>query len=247
MAENKYSIMSYNILCDKPKPERIERLIATVKKYEADTIGMQEVTPYWLSFLKPALEDKYVCVGLGRDGENNGEHSCVFYNKEKFNLISTETKWLSDTPDEVSRVEGSAYIRIVTFAVLERKADGKRFVHANTHLDFGKAAVEQVKYIKKFAAKYTDPMFITGDFNFEPTSEGYAEFTKERFVTSAEVAADAKISNTFPACENPTIIIDYCLVTPETIDVKSYKVCSEQFDGDYGSDHLPVYVEYDLK
>ena len=247
MAENKYSIMSYNILCDKPKPERIERLIATVKKYEADTIGMQEVTPYWLSFIKPALEDKYVCVGLGRDGENNGEHSCVFYNKEKFNLISTETKWLSDTPDVVSRVEGSAYIRIVTFAVLERKTDGKRFVHANTHLDFGKAAVEQVKYIKKFAAEYTDPMFITGDFNFEPTSEGYAEFTKERFVTSAEVAADAKISNTFPACENPTIIIDYCLVTPETIDVKSYKVCSEQFDGDYGSDHLPVYVEYDLK
>ena len=247
MAENKYSIMSYNILCDKPKPERIERLIATVKKYEADTIGMQEVTPYWLSFIKPALEDKYVCVGLGRDGENNGEHSCVFYNKEKFNLISTETKWLSDTPDVVSRVEGSAYIRIVTFAVLERKTDGKRFVHANTHLDFGKAAVEQVKYIKKFAAEYTDPMFITGDFNFEPTSEGYAEFTKERFVTSAEVAADAKISNTFPACENPTIIIDYCLVTPETIDVKSYKVCSEQFDGDYGSDHLPVYIEYNLK
>ena len=153
MAENKYSIMSYNILCDRPKPERIERLIAMLKKYEADTIGMQEVTPYWLSFIKPALEDKYVCVGLGRDGENNGEHSCVFYNKEKFDLISTETKWLSDTPDVVSRVEGSAYIRIVTFAVLERKSDGKRFVHANTHLDFGKAAVEQVKYIKKFAAE----------------------------------------------------------------------------------------------
>ena len=247
MAENKYSIMSYNILCDKPKPERIERLIATVKKYEADTIGMQEVTPYWLSFLKPALEDKYVCVGLGRDGENNGEHSCIFYNKEKFNLINTETKWLSDTPDVVSKLDDSDYIRIVTFAVLERKSDGKRFVHANTHLDFEKVSVEQVKYIKKFAAEYTDPMFITGDFNFGPDSAGYAEFTKERFVSSSDVATDARISHTFPACENPSWTIDYCLVTPESIDVKSYKVCSEQFDGDYGSDHLPVYVEYDLK
>ena len=150
MAENRYSLMSYNILCDKPKPERIERLIATVKKYNADTIGMQEVTPYWLSFLKPAL-DNYICVGLGRDGEDKGEHSCIFYNKDKFNLISTETKWLSDTPDEVSKLENSDYIRIVTFAVLERKADGKRFVHANTHLDFAKVAVDQVKYIKKFA------------------------------------------------------------------------------------------------
>ena len=246
MAENKYSLMSYNILCDKPKPERIERLIATVKKYEADTIGMQEVTPYWLSFLKPAL-DNYICVGLGRDGEDKGEHSCIFYNKDKFNLISTETKWLSDTPDEVSKLDNSDYIRIVTFAVLERKADGKRFVHANTHLDFAKVAVDQVKYIKKFAAKYTDPMFITGDFNFGPDSEGYAEFTKERFVSSSDVAADAHISNTFPACENPSWIIDYCLVTPESIDVKYYKVCGEQFDGDYGSDHLPVYIEYDLK
>ena len=246
MAENKYSLMSYNILCDKPKPERIDRLIALVKKYEADTIGMQEVTPYWLSFLKPAL-DNYVCVGLGRDGEDKGEHSCIFYNKEKFDLISTETKWLSDTPDEVSRVEGSAYIRIVTFAVLERKSDGKRFVHANTHLDFGKAAVEQVKYLKKFAEKYEYPMFITGDFNFAPDSEGYAEFTKDRFVTSSAVAEDAKISNTFPACEDPTCIIDYCLVTPESIDVKSYKVCTEQIDGGYGSDHMPVYIEYDLK
>jgi endonuclease/exonuclease/phosphatase family metal-dependent hydrolase len=189
----------------------------------------------------PKYYKKFRCIA------DKGEHSCVFYNKDKFNLISTETKWLSDTPDEVSRVEGSAYIRIVTFAVLERKSDGKRFVHANTHLDFGKAAVEQVKYIKKFAAKYDYPMFITGDFNFDPSSEGYAEFTKERFVTSSAVAEEANISNTFPACENPTTIIDYCLVTPESIDVKFYKVCGEQFDGDYGSDHLPVYIEYNLK
>ena len=64
MAENRYSLMSYNILCDKPKPERIDRLIALVKKYNADTIGMQEVTPYWLSFLSPRLTITFASVSV---------------------------------------------------------------------------------------------------------------------------------------------------------------------------------------
>ena len=61
MKNENLTLMSFNILCDKPSDERIERLIAMTKKYSADSIGMQEVTPYWLSFLKPALSD-YECV-----------------------------------------------------------------------------------------------------------------------------------------------------------------------------------------
>ncbi len=250
MKNENLTLMSFNILCDKPSDERIERLIAMTKKYSADSIGMQEVTPYWLSFLKPALSD-YECVGLGRDGEDKGEHSCIFYNKNKLKLVETKTLWLTDTPDQVSVIPGSDYIRIVTFALLERKSDGKRFVHANTHIDYKEAAyVTQIKYLLKFAKEYAEyPMIVTGDFNCDPTTEGYATMIQNGFADSSLVAEQAVCEKTLHSMDGSPAVatIDFAFVTPEKIKVHSYKVCSEQILGGYASDHHPVLIEYSFK
>ena len=75
-----------------------------------------------------------------------GEYSAIFYRTDKFDLIESGTKWLSPTPDEpcsyyvykdpdTGVTYRANFPRIMTYAVLERKTDGARFIYVNTHLD----------------------------------------------------------------------------------------------------------------
>ena len=133
-------VMSYNVYTSSPDRSRVKKVVANIESFDPDIIGVQEFNYSWSVILDMVSDfyDIYDMVGEPRlepsDKSNNNEYSAIFYKKDKFNLIETDTYWLSNTPDKISKFEDTQYYRIMTYAVLERKSDGAKFTHFNTHL-----------------------------------------------------------------------------------------------------------------
>ena len=240
--------MSFNVWVSGKTAERNERVVSMVLKYLPDTVGFQEVDPVWLATLNAGLKDQYAFVGEGRNGGNSGEYNPIFYKKEVFNLIDSGTRWLSETPDKVSKVEESSLNRIYTYALLERKSDGKRIMVVNTHFDHTSAAAreKQAKILVEYLKTVTDyPIVLTGDFNCDSSSAAYSTIIKAGVSNSSDIA-DKRINNvaTFTNYGSSNKIIDFAFVSPKGIAVTTYRVCNEEINGDYPSDHHPVLIEY---
>ncbi len=240
--------MSFNVWVSGRSDERDQRVLKMVTDYLPDTIGFQEVNSLWLNVLRSGLKDQYAFVGEGRDGGSKGEYNPIFYKKDIFNLIESGTKWLSGTPDSVSKYAESSLNRIFTYALLERKTDGTKVMVVNTHFDHtsSDARDKQAAVLIKELAKMTEyPIILTGDFNCEASSSAYSTILSSGVKNSRDIA-DKKINNdyTFTNYGASHKIIDFAFVTPKNISVISYKVCSEEINGDYPSDHHPVLIEY---
>lgn len=242
--------MSFNHLVSSKTDERTKRVIDMVLKYLPDTIGFQETSPDWMTSLTTSsLKSIYAYVGEGRNGGNSGEYNPVFYNKTKFDLKESGTRWMSDTPNEVSKYPESTYNRIFTYALLERKSDGKRIMIVNAHLDHKSepARVKQIKVLLEFIEQYKDlPIVLSGDFNTTPSSDVYATVVKSFMKDSADVAMQAKRASTFTNYGKSDRTLDYLFVNPMKVNVSSYTVCNEKINGDYPSDHHPVLIKYTI-
>ena len=246
--------MSYNILYLKPDEQRLLRVVKALQNAAPDTFGLQEATPYWIEMLTRELGNDYAFVGEGRDGGNKGEYSPVFYRKSKFNLLDSGTKWLSATPDEkASKFESSSMPRIFSYALLESKADKSRYLHINTHLEHSNptAREEQIEVLAAFARKHGEqPILITGDFNSEYMHKPYAVLTANGFCDSAKIARVAQnTARTFLGDIKTPVsfekVIDFCFVKGVK-QVTLYRVITDKIDGEFPSDHLPVYTEFEL-
>lgn len=239
-------VMSFNLKVASKTAERDARVIKIIKDYLPDVLGVQEASPAWMSTLRSNLS-AYAYVGLGRDGGSSGEHSAIFYLKEKFTLVEQGTKWLSDTPDVVSKYSESSLNRIYTYAVLKRNSDGKIFVHVNTHLDHtsdaarAKQAQALIKGISELTKKY--PTILTGDFNATADTTPIKTILAANFNNSSVIADKKHGSGTFHGYSGKNSIIDFCFVTKGNVSVQNYRVCDEKIAGDYPSDHYPVYLE----
>lgn len=242
--------MSFNNLVSSKTDARTARVVGMVLKYLPDTVGFQETDPKWMKSLKAGLSDIYDYVGEGRDGGNSGEYNPIFYNRSKFMLVESGTRWLSDTPGKVSKYAESSLNRIYTYALLECRSDGKRVMVINTHLDHksADARAKQIKVLLEFAKSCGDvPIIISGDFNTDPSSGVYGTVISSGLVDSSKVAMQAQSAATFTSYGNASKTIDFIFVSPAHLDVAKYSVCNEMIVGDYPSDHHPVLIEYMLK
>ena len=171
--ENAMRIMSFNIRCANVGKDswedRIGIVSQTMLESEADSIGVQEATPEWMATLKETVGEKYAYVGVGRDdGDNEGEYSAVFYLKDKYEVVDSDTFWLSETPDKPSFGWDAACRRVCTWVQLKDKETGKQYVHMNTHFDhIGiSARKNSVEMIIDKAKTFTDiPVVFTADMN----------------------------------------------------------------------------------
>ncbi len=239
--------MTFNVWCAEITDDRVDRVISVIETALPDTFGVQEATPEWIAILKNRLPF-YQFVGEGRDGGNAGEYSAVFYLPDRYTLLDSGTKWLSDTPDTVSKVPESSLPRIMSYAVLKRISDGKEFVHVNTHLEHTneisrvKQTAVLLDQIKPFEGK---PIIMTGDFNTNRDSEPYRQILAGGFVDAgASFGGEAGNKNTFPAGQGSGII-DFCFLRGQ-ISVKGYSVFQDQVSGGYPSDHNPVIIDLEF-
>lgn len=237
--------MSFNLLVNNVTEERIGRVLTVIRRHMPDTLGVQEASEEWMAALRSGLGDAYASVGVGRDAGGKGEHSAIFYRKALFTVEESGTKWLSDTPDTVSRVDGSICNRVFIYAVLRCTSDGKRFLCVNTHTDHAKdpsVRLAQVRVLTGFLAAHADlPAVISGDFNEIESEPSVQLMLASGFATASGLALEAERKPTFRSS-----VIDYFFLTKGAFNVFHYTVDDGLVDGEAPSDHFPILITYDL-
>ncbi|MGB1209966.1 MAG: endonuclease/exonuclease/phosphatase family protein [Lacinutrix venerupis] len=252
-------VMTYNIRLDvavdgeNAWPNRKNFLNSQVLFHAPDILGVQEARPNQMADLKSALKG-YKSSGTGRDGENKGEFSALFYNTSKLKIEQENTFWLSETPTEISKGWDAAYPRICSYALFTVLNTNKKMWVVNTHLDHvGKEA--QLNGMDLIQSKIAEintnnyPVIIMGDFNVEPDSQLITNLTKT--MNDSKAIASIKFGpngtfNGFKYNEPVSRRIDYIMLSKNIIDVKKYGVLSSTIDFKFPSDHFPVLVELKL-
>lgn len=252
--------MSYNIRYDNPGdgPDRWElrreRLAGLIRLHQPDFLGAQEALHHQLEWLEKELQDMD-WIGVGRsDGAQAGEYAPIFYNSERFELVSgsDSTLWLSPTPTEVGSVGWDAALpRILTFGTFRERESGKRIMVFNTHFDHrgdtvrAESARLVVETVRKLAESEGLPAVVTGDFNATPDSEPYTIITGGELRDAFSAGDLPHVGPLFTyegfevgGMENPRRI-DYIFVSG-AVTVRSHAILSTFHDRRYPSDHLPV-------
>ncbi len=244
--------MSFNLMAGiRAGDARVESVINTILKYRPAVVGVQEATDTWIGLIKQKLGDLYTVVGVGRNADGGDEHSAILYLTAEFECVESGTKWLSDTPDVPgSKFASSHYTRIMTYALLQRRSDGRRLLHVNTHLDYGSSATEeQVKVdqlqvifdeIEKFEGVST---IITGDFNATVDSPAYQKMLDAGYFSAAKGDAYDDDANTYHGLMGTTGApshIDYVFAKNLDQQYCDYRVIKERVDNENVSDHYPI-------
>jgi endonuclease/exonuclease/phosphatase family metal-dependent hydrolase len=248
-------VMTYNIRYDTEKDgvnawsKRKQKVSDLIKKYNPDILGVQEALHNQLEDLTSSL-DSYVYVGVGRDdGKEKGEYSAILFKKERFEVKSQGTFWLSETPDVPgSKSWDAAITRVATWMkVLDRNLN-REFLMVNTHFDHigVESRKNSAKLIRNKIIDMRDglPVVLTGDFNFTPDKEPYNALTEggDKMLLDSAPSSHPGTSCGFEVNSVKCNPIDYIFYTPE-LKANNYKVVTDNDGKYYPSDHLPVLVE----
>ena len=177
-------LVTFNIRCDFDQDGensfrfRKGLILKKLEEEKPDVICFQEVLPHVAVWLRENLKDYYV-VGCGRSEELRDEQVSVAFRKEKLNLISMETFWLSPSPYEpASRYPAqSTCPRVCTEVLLEDLEEQKVFRLFNLHLDHMGVEARRLgltQILKKAKEAVLFPgaqVILAGDFNAEQDGE----------------------------------------------------------------------------
>ena len=138
------NVATYNLRYDNPDDgknvwvARRDAMRALVRYHEFDLWGTQEGLSNQLNDLGTLTE--YAHVGAGRDdGKDAGEHSAIFYRRERFALEDHGDFWFSTTPDKPSMGwDARCCKRIATWAQgLSAAIDGDTAPPVNPSVSIG--------------------------------------------------------------------------------------------------------------
>ena len=105
--------------------------LEVIEGLDADVLGLQEARPMQMRSLRRAFDDTAL-VGTGRDADGGGEHVPVLVRGRA--VESSETRWLSETPDRPGSIGWDATLPRI--ATIVRFRDGEVPVGVvNTHLE----------------------------------------------------------------------------------------------------------------
>ena len=255
-------LMTYNIRLDvaidgeNDWTHRKDFFTSQIQFYEPDIFGVQEAKPNQVIDITTALP-QYSYIGIGRDGIGTGESSGIYYKTDRFKVLETNTFWLSETPDKISKGWDAAFNRVCTYGLFKDLKTKNIFWVYNTHLDhIGELArtngIQLIlsKIEKLNINKY--PVIFMGDVNSKPTEERIIALKKEmndaREISKEKPFGPRGTFNGFKHNEAVTELIDYIFISKNSLlIVRKYAVLSDSKDLKYPSDHLPVYVEISYK
>ncbi len=230
-----YKVLGSNILTpganqnDPGWQLRMEALVNMLRDTEPDVAGFSEVSDragadQWTALTEHArIAERYASFYSPSDplqsGGSGEEGLGIIYRKDKFDLVSSGTKYLSDTPDSPRLSEeerkknaealaanpGSTryYPRKMVYVVLRDKATGVVFAAVNTHLthasvdpDFSMILRErQAEILMSLCTDGTvfdkgTPFVVFGDMNAKTNSDQYNVFLKDGRAVDVRYAAD---------------------------------------------------------
>jgi len=247
------NVASFNLRYDNPKdglnawPARKEMVKSLIRYHEFDIVGTQEGLAGQVADL--AAMDEYDHVGVGRDdGKQAGEHSAIFFRKSRFELLGKGDFWLSETPDRPSLGwDATCCNRIVSWARLRERADGRVFYVFSAHFDHegqvARRASSELLLRKIAEISRGAPAICVGDFNSTPDTpqiQAMARSMRDAYqVSLAPPYGPVGTYNGFRLDAPMQDRIDYVFVDGH-FDVLRYAALSDSLGGRIPSDHHPV-------
>ena len=250
-------IGTFNLRYDNPKDsgnlwkDRAPVAAALIRFHQFDIVGTQEGLKNQLEDLQNNLP-AYAYYGKGRDdGKSKGEHSAIFYKKEKFNVLDSGDFWLSEHSEQPGPGWDAKLNRICSWLKLKYKASGKTFYVFNVHYDHQgvQARIESSKLvlnkIKEIAGNAT--VIFTGDFNGNHQSEWYiylknSGVLKDSYTLAADPYMNNGSFNGFSTNNPSNDIIDHIFISND-LKVTRYGILTDTYHGKFPSDHYPVLVD----
>ena len=255
------TIGTFNIRYDNPADSgnlwvnRAPIVSNLIRFHKFDLLGIQEGLKNQLDDISNALPE-YAQYGKGRDdGKDGGEHSAIFYRKDRFKLLKSGDFWLSETPDQPGKGwDATCCNRICSWIFLEDVQTKKKFYAFNVHYDHQGviARKESSKLILKKIAEIagTAPALLTVDLNGGRDSEWY-----QRIATSG-VLSDTYSKVKFPYANNSSsngfrtprgqTVIDHIFMSKQFTATR-WGILTDTYFGKFPSDHFPVLAEVELK
>jgi len=235
--------------------QRYPVIAELIRFHDFDIFGTQECLYHQIQDISKELPE-YNYYGIGRDdGKHAGEHSEIFFKRDKFGLLAHGDFWLSQTPDKPSLGwDATCCNRICSWVYLQDKKSGKKFYVFNAHYDYQKdlARNESSKLILKEIRRIAGsrPIIFTGDLNGGNDTEWYKVITSSGFLkdTYEEAKNPYAISGSFNGF-GPDVksdeIIDHIFIGKQFTLVK-WGILTDTYHGKYPSDHFPVMAQLKL-
>jgi endonuclease/exonuclease/phosphatase family metal-dependent hydrolase len=256
------NVATFNLRYDNPKDsgnlwkDRRQAVSSLIRFHDFDIFGTQEALKNQLDDVAAALPG-YTYYGKGRDdGQDAGEHSAIFFKKDKFKLLDKGDFWLSETPDKPGLGwDATCCNRICSWVRLEDVKTKKSFYFFNVHYDHqGKVARRESSKLvlaKIAAIAGKQPAILTGDFNARRESEPYKLLAASNQVKDAvtEVKVPYALNssyNGFGRDLDAEGVIDHIFVTPQ-FTASKWGILTDTYQGKFPSDHFPVMTVLQLK
>ena len=251
-------VMTYNIRRDGKESteerkwvKRLPLVTAILEEVQPDIMGLQEAKQNQIDDL--VKDNTYAAFGEGRGtswfGWGEDEHCPILYNKEKFELLESDTFQLNPTNPVMwlFDVKGLGLLpRVCTFGKFKNNQTGQEFYVYTTHLDhkFKEAQLNGLRVIKQHIDERKDnlPVIITGDFNTEWTDD--LKQVLRGYTTAKNLAEKTfgPIDTRTGWNDNELKAIDHILISDSAnAQVKQYGVI--QSEKPYPSDHRPVMAD----
>lgn len=250
------TIATYNLRFNNPNdainawPNRKEDVKALIRFHDFDIFGTEEGLIDQIRDLAEMTE--YAYTGKGRDdGKEAGEHSAIFYKKDRFKLLASGDFWLSETPEVPGKGwDAKCCNRICSWGKFKDLRTKKQFYFFCVHFDHqGVVAREEsgklmVKKIREIAGN--SPVISVGDFNSTPETVQIKEMQtilRDSYqVTETPPYGPVGTFNAFKFDAPLKHRIDYIFVSPG-IRVLKYGVLTDSKEQRYPSDHQPVMIQ----
>jgi len=248
---------TFNIRYDNPRDsgnlwvDRKAYVASLIRFHDFDVFGTQERLKHQLDDIQQQLP-QYERYGIGRDdGQTKGEHSAIFYKKEKFTLLKSGDFWLSETPDKPGFGWDARINRICSWVQLKDQLTGRTFYCFNVHYDH-QGMVARRESSKLLLSKIrsisgNDPVILTGDFNGDHHSEWYQSIAhsgvlKDSFREVKYPYVNNGSFQNFGRNFNAADIIDHIFISAHFL-VKRWGVLTDSYSGKFPSDHFPILTE----
>ncbi len=233
-----------------------------IRRAAPDILGTQELTEGPLGDMERLLPE-YQWVGEGRGGGRKGAYTAIFFRREKFQLMSQQTFWLSPTPEQPSRDWTTPFPRICTWCELQPVASPEKPVRVyNTHLDHISyfARVRGLRQIlRRISVRYGEapgPVILMGDFNATPQSRTLRRWIAADLRESAGLMRDSywgilqrgdEVGRSYHGFTGKTRgePIDY-IFTSRDLLLREVELRRDHPMEGFPSDHYPVVAQVEL-
>jgi endonuclease/exonuclease/phosphatase family metal-dependent hydrolase len=246
------NVLSFNIRFANPADSadyweyRKEQVVEVLEGAQYDFIGLQEALVDQVNYLAEHLTD-YEFIWRTREIDSTqGEAVPLLYRKTNWQLIKSETFWLSDTPEiPGSNTWNAACNRVATWGIFKSMEKQQEILVCNTHFDHVSqlARINGAQLILDRMGQIAEnrPIILLGDLNGKPDNPAITLLSNHWLDPYPDLYPGDTIHGTFHGFKGSPFgkRIDYIFTFGQK-SVSKMDILLNNRNGAYPSDHFPV-------